>query len=213
MNLIHCRDWEVRALLDWRKTIFTRLAKVPAESNVEICGKILRVSQDDEQTPYYEIKSPWTPGPVAIKECWVAAIWSDFCQPLERYKPDSKYHGVNYKATPHPDYAKKASWRSSSTMPQWAIRPAFKGAEITRVWVCRLGEMTATECMLDRFESCEDMENWMATKGRSAIDYIGNEGNLAEDLFKEQWNHDNPRNPWRPDLLVWRCEVKLKGKK
>jgi hypothetical protein len=193
MNALNLTQWEVLALLDGRMTEFTRpIAFKPGvepERWEKWDGLTSGIACWSDQTKLW---CPYHPGPVLLRETWVrASTWTI-------YRADIP-SGIDIVA-----------WRSSSSMQQWAIRPAFRGAEIVKVWACKLGEIMEDDAMAAGVEQDRKIQNndgsfqWR--------DYSRDPGSTvcsAVDSFQTLWNLDHPRQPWRPDLWVWRGRVKL----
>lgn len=207
MRGIIFRDWEVRAILDGRKTMFRRAIKsqpfyhkakglVSAGWGWDI-GKKCKLqawSKDDigEQIAKY---APYTVG----DRLYVKETWAHDAPSLEECRAacEDLLSGMNcgpyYRATEVAPETLK--WRSPATMPRWASRLKF---EIVNVRVERVQDITEKDAIAEGSQTPLDQ---LPKKLRNAV--------LTERcMFARFWEFIHGPGAWDRNDWVWAVTFK-----
>ncbi len=210
-----CYAWEVRAILEGRKTQTRRVVKLPVKdpsTGCELAGCELNgiLRNDERVCPY------GAPGHrLWVRETWVELLHTSpatdeplLCEGDKLVEHATKrddgrwnYDGrvISYRATSNvefcdgdgcssPDFANKndmPKWRPSIHMPRWASRITL---EIEAVRVERLQDISEEDA---RAEGCEE-----------SIDSSGDWISMS-DVYADLWTSINGAGSWDANPWVW----------
>ena len=185
----------VRAILDGRKTLTSRLIKPQPTKNV-IQGDDGAWYDADCINPGTPLKCKYKPG----TRLWVK----------ETFHPHKSHQGpASYRAT-WKDEDPDEGWKPSIFMPRWASRITL---EVVRVWPSRLQEMTEE---MAKEEGC----GWAFKPSERLM--LGIKATYLEG-YKQLWDSINaaprrkkvkgktviiPGHPWESNPWVWRIQFK-----
>ncbi len=201
---IICRDDEVRAFLEGRKTQLRRPLTGP-DTN-DICF-------DVESNEWYCEAGLWhTRCPFGVvgdtlwvRECFATVPWNSGA---DKHIPtnDHDEQGVRFRATWDKSHSKP--WRSSSQMPRWASRVTL---EITNVRVERLQDITKQDAISEGVKRVDLGQGFLSD---------------ARCAFRDAWDHaygesvnaktGEPNDPkkvpfaWRQNPFVWVIAVEVR---
>lgn len=183
-------EWEVRAVIERRKTMFRRLVKPDyhpcitgdcAHDKLQECFAVMA-----EESPHGK------PGDtLLVMETW--RPWDGWS--LE----DADQSQIDYRADGlGPRTATQSYWRSPQTMPPWASRITL---EVESVRAERLQDITEEEATL------EGMKNGMQ------CGYLDNGTSSCSDRckFKAHWNSDKRNISWENNPFVVVTKFKVLG--
>lgn len=216
---INLRDWEVRAILDGRKTMIRRAVKWPSWANPERdWPKLVRsgaIALMDDGRPSKTLTCPFgAPGDLLwVRECWALVDFNacdgmdedDFtwCTQPGDIAPGG--HPVLYRATV-PDFFEwnddpESRWRPSIHMPRWASRLTLR---VTDVRVERVQDIS------------EDDARAEGVRADNATVVIDADGKIRKDIshthrgaFAVAWDavygKRDPTTPtsWTANPWVW----------
>ncbi len=201
-------DWEVRAILDGRKTQMRRVTKInPAymDAHCKYCAdrqeNIAALVSGDLSAP---LRPPYgKPG----DRLWVRETWA----PVPEHRPiadPERYprFGAFYRAkNDRPMWAGKR-WRPSTNMPRWASRITL---EVVDVWVERLQDISEEDAVA---EGCQarpaDGTCHLCPSGPCSIHQP------AQGQFHAIWDSTNAKKPghsWDDNPWVWVNKFKRIG--
>lgn len=201
--------WEVRAILDGRKTQTRRVVKLPRWAIPTT------LEQDDTCTMSAQRKGtgcrPEIPCPFGqpgtrlfVKETWrVNKSYDKFASYVCYVAMGGDVAGcIDYKATPRKDAEGWGGrWRPSTQMPRWASRITL---EVVSVRVERLGEITEGDA---KAEGCDDYADpfWRPTPN----DPDSGGYPSAQRSFEFLWDEDHKRGPtFESNPWVWVIEFR-----
>lgn len=205
------REWEVRAIMDGRLTMLARPVRRQPVHDDRAWGIYWdRPNVEGRYGPCAWGLSEPVPGSVYLhspfgavgdvllgKEAWFEVYSQDTAKPLDPPK-------ACYRATETDEVIKigddgcseinrdgtfASPWRSSSSMPQWAVRIRLRVESVAckQVW-----EITEDECCNLGF----DQKGVVATFEPHATIW-----------FRSKWAADNPRHPWASNPWCWLARV------
>ena len=149
---INLRDWEVRAILDDRKTQLRRVVKPqPDHFHRDIVGKEKPYATEDwnriiPQLGDDEIPCPYgSPG----DRMWVREAWQDYCPIWNgHWCGHGTQEGIERDHTPvyraDNGWISPKRWRPSIHMPRWASRITLEVVSVRVERVQEIGEEDAT---------------------------------------------------------------------
>lgn len=201
---IICRDDEVRAFLEGRKTQLRRPLTGPDTNDIRF---------DVESNEWYCEAGLWhTRCPFGVvgdtlwvRECFATVPWNSGA---EKHIPtnDHDEQGVRFRATWDKSHSKP--WRSSSQMPRWASRVTLK---ITNVRVERLQDITKQDAISEGVKRVDLGQGFLSD---------------ARCAFRDAWDHaygesinaktGEPNDPqkvpfaWRQNPFVWVIAVEVR---
>ena len=211
---IICRDDEVRAFLEGRKTRLRRpitpvfsdafpgvpLFKVDGGIHVPLNDAVALTSAFPRHCPFGVAGDRlW------VRECFATVPWNSGA---ERHIPtnDHDEQGVRFRATWDKSHSKP--WRSSSQMPRWASRVTL---EITNVRVERLQDITKQDAISEGVKRVDLGQGFLSD---------------ARCAFRDAWDHaygesinaktGEPNDPqkvpfaWRQNPFVWVIAVEVR---
>jgi hypothetical protein len=203
---IALRPWEVRAILDGRKTTFRRVVKLTDPSSTYAC-------HDDDGWPMTADEyGDWSRDPCPFggvgsrlwcRETWALVRffkdwetgyvddWKDWEGPVPNQAPPG--WTVIYRTDGHWEEHKDDRgfrWRSPIPMPRWASRITL---EVTGVKVERLQEITHPDIAAEGL-----IEDWDPEFSRTPYRY-----GRDQERFAQRWDADHAKEGHGWDLNRW----------
>lgn len=201
------KDWEVRAILDGRKTQMRRVVQ-----GVRYWGD----DYDKRWRPHVigpnsSGEFTWWEGPSHGPSCYHTAccpfgrpgdrLWVRECLYINDYrglkvpKDEQEDCEIFYRASGLPDLEGEESlikWTPSIHMPRWASRITL---EITAVRVERLQDISSADCKAEGFEWCVPCDE----KTDAARDKTG----IPQTWYRELWQSIYGAESWQSNPWVW----------
>lgn len=205
---ILARDWEIRAALAGRKTVWRRPMRKqpPPECSInyplgneswrpEGARSLLRHLWEAWHGPLFKNRpsghlcghfvqlAPYRPSDVlSVREAWHPRSPVS-CPCCVAYRAD---HSISETCCDHSMDYTSAPWRSSATMPAWASRLSLP---VVNVRAERLHDVSEDDAAVEGLLELPELAFSTLT------------------AMIEQWNEDNPRHPWDSNPWTWRVEV------
>lgn len=215
------RDWEVRAILDGRKTQVRRVVK--PQPSAELLADFAEIramrgsNRSDAQMLSDCISCPYgAPGDLLwLREAWQFFDWSEDGEPCIRYAADNAvawpriptehdaprlidiWAGLSAPENVAIDgLARDRRWRPSIHMPRWASRITL---EIESVRVELLQDISSSDAISEGIEPCPRGGEW-----RNYLDSAPNRDALTPRVsFRSLWESINGPSSWDANPYVW----------
>lgn len=197
---INFKAWEVRAILDGRKTQFRRAVRpqpIPDRNH-----PTTRLEWNPGKLHYTECNASWNPITNAFDNyirngrCPFGApgdrLWVRECHYMALLLHDEKAGVVEYRADYHDELAEGIAWRSSIHMPRWASRIAL---EVVSVRVERLDEISEEDAIAEGVDP-----DWVNTAA-------GRDGLVP--VYARLWESINGPDSWEANPFVWVVEFRV----
>lgn len=205
-----CKDDEVRAILDGRKTVMRRLV-----TSMRGIGRVIEVREGspgyavacrDSQHRVHDIayhnacdRSPFgVPG----DRLWVRETWClQACMVHGDLLPNKAHYRADGYEVRHVDGPEKSPWCSPMHMPRWASRILL---EVVSVRVERLHAITEEDARREGI--VREKATAIATVDRETGRLLSASSRSA---FAYEWDRDNgKRHAWSENPFVWRVEFR-----